>query len=132
MASKERPPTVPTFCRLCLLLVCVVAAWAIASSTEAFNTTAGAILSAPERYDNNVVTLGGSVTNLQQRVSQRGNPYYTFDLRDATGRIRIFSFGQAPCPEGHQAIVEGIYERVKRMEEYTFYDEVAASRVMCR
>jgi DNA polymerase III alpha subunit len=87
---------------------------------------------APERYDNNVVTLGGSVTNLQQRVSQRGNPYYTFVLRDTTGRIRIFSFGQAQCPEGRHAVVEGTFERVKRVEEYTFYDEVTASRVTCR
>ena len=115
-----------------LLLVCVTLAWALAPPVEAFTNTAGAILSAPERYDGHTVTLGGAVTNLNQRVSQRGNAYYTFDLQDATGRIRVFSFGQAACPEGRQTIVDGTFERVKRVEEYAFYNEVTASRVVCR
>ncbi len=78
------------------------------------------------------MTLGGAVTNLNQRVSQRGNAYHTFDLQDATGRMRVFSFGQAPCPEGRQAAVDGTFETVKRVGGYTFYNEVTASRVICR
>jgi hypothetical protein len=65
-------------------------------------------------------------------VSQRGNAYYSFDLQDATGRIRVFSFGQATCPEGREATVEGTFDTVKRVGGYTFYNEVTASRVMCR
>lgn len=112
-------------------------AWAALAGTfafpvHAFEATARAILAAPERYDGQVVTLGGAVTNLNQRVSQRGNAYYTFDLHDATGRIRVFSFGQAPCSEGGRAVVNGTFETVKRVDQYTFYNEVTASRVMCR
>ena len=115
-----------------VLLAWVSFAWVLAPPVQAFNATAGAILVAPERYDKQAVTLSGALTNLDQRVSQRGNAYYTFDLQDATGRIRVFSFGQAPCPAGRQAIVDGTFETVKRVGEHTFYNEVTASRVMCR
>lgn len=115
-----------------VLLAWVSVAWLLIVPVQAFNATAGAILAAPERYDRQAVTLSGSLTNLKERVSQRGNAYYTFDLQDATGRIRVFSFGQAPCPAGRQAIVEGTFETVKRVGEHTFYNEVTASRVVCR
>ena len=118
--------------RLHLAWISFALVLALAPPVQALSATAGAILTAPERYDKQAVALGGAVTNLSQRVSQRGNAYYTFDLQDTTGRIRIFSFGQAPCPEGRQAIVDGTFERVKRVEEYTFYNEVTASRVVCR
>ncbi len=115
-----------------LLLVCFGLTWILAQPAQALTATAGAILAAPERYDRHAVTLDGAVTNLNQRVSQRGNTYYTFDLQDTTGRIRVFSFGQASCPEGRHAIVDGTFETVKRVGRYTFYNEVTASRVMCR
>jgi hypothetical protein len=115
-----------------VLLAWVSVAWVLTVPVQAFNATAGAILAAPERYDKQAVTLNGALTNLNQQVSQRGNAYYTFDLQDATGRIRVFSFGQAPCPEGGQAAVDGTFETVKRVGDYTFYNEVTASRVTCR
>jgi hypothetical protein len=103
-----------------------------APAVQAFETTAGAILVAPERYDKQAVTLNGAVTNLNPRVSQRGNAYYTFDLQDVTGRMRVFSFGQASCPEGRRATIDGTFETVKSVGGHTFYNEVTASRVMCR
>jgi hypothetical protein len=98
----------------------------------ALSATAGAILAAPERYDGQSVTLEGTVTHLSERVSQRGNAYYTFDLRDSTGVIRTFSFGKATCTEGMRATVDGTFERAKQVGRYTFYNEVTASRVTCR
>ena len=125
-------PQIPRLWASALLLSWVSFASVLAPPVQAFNATAGVILAAPERYDRQVVTLGGTVTNLSQRVSQRGNAYYTFDLQDTTGRIRVFSFGEVPCPEGRQAIVDGTFEAAKRMGRYTFYNEVTASRVICR
>jgi hypothetical protein len=115
--------------RFVLVWVCVAV---LAPTVQGFSATAGAILATPERYDKQAVTLSGAVTKLNQRVSQRGNAYYSFDLQDPTGRIRVFSFGQATCPEGREATVEGTFETVKRVGGYTFYNEVTASRVMCR
>ena len=115
-----------------LLLAWVSLTLVLAPPVQAFEVTAGAILAGPERYNKQTVTLSSAVTNLNQRVSQRGNAYYTFDLQDATGRMRVFSFGQASCPEGRQAIVDGTFETVKHVGRYKFYNEVTASRVMCR
>ncbi len=115
----------PTAIALSLTLVIVPPALALSA-------TAGAILAAPERYDGQPVTLEGSVTHLSQRVSQRGNAYYTLDLRDGTGTIRIFSFGQTICADGMRATVDGTFERVKQVGRYTFSNEVTASRVTCR
>ncbi len=115
-----------------LFLAWVSVACLLAPTVQAFSATAGAILATPERYDKQAVTLSGAVTKLNQQVSQRGNAYYTFDLQDATGRIHVFSFGQAACPEGRAATVEGTFETVKQVGRYTFYNEVTASRVMCR
>lgn len=98
-----------------ILLACVSLVWMIALPAHALTATAGAVLQTPERYDRQSVTLAGTVTNLDQRVSQRGNAYYTFDLQDATGRIRVFSFGDVQCPEGRQAIVDRIFETVKHV-----------------
>jgi hypothetical protein len=115
-----------------LLVAWATFAGVLASPAGAFEATAGAILAAPERYDRQAVTLGGVITKLNQRVSQQGNAYYTFDLQDTTGRIRVFSFGQAPCPEGRQTVVDGTFETAKRVGDYTFYNEITASRVLCR
>jgi hypothetical protein len=86
---------------LCGGLVLVLA---LALPALAAPTTAGAILAAPDRYDGQPVTLQGALTHLSKRVSQRGNPYYTFDLQ----------------------------EKVKRVGRYTFFNEITATRIMCR
>jgi hypothetical protein len=117
--------------RLHLAWVSFALVLVLALPVRALDATADAILKAPERYDKQTVTLGGEVTRLSQRVSRQGNAYYTFDLQDATGRIRVFSFGKAPCPEGRQSTVDGTFETVKRVGNYTFYNEVTAKRVTC-
>jgi len=97
-----------------------------------FSATPGEILSAPERYDGQSVALDGIVTHLSQRVSQRANAYYTLDLQDPTGAIRVFSFGTPPCTDGMKARVEGTFQRVKRVGPYTFHNEVTATTITCR
>ncbi len=90
-----------------------------------------ALLADPARYDGQIVTLTGTVTSLDVRVSQRGNSYYTFKLDDGSGRVTVFSFGDPPCPEGRAVNVEGQFLRVKEISGYTFYNQVDATRVTC-
>ena len=115
-----------------LLCAGLVLTLALALPALAAPTTAGAILAAPDRYDGQPVTLQGAVTHLSKRVSRRGNPYYTFDLRDKSGTIRVFSFGEAPCSENSPVTVDGTFEKVKQAGRYTFFNEITATRVMCR
>jgi hypothetical protein len=89
------------------------------------------ILRDPDRFDGQTVTIRGTVTNVQERVSRAGNPYYTLDLSDGKQTIRVFSFGAAPCRAG-AGTVEGSFAKVKQQGRYTFYNEVTATRVVCR
>ena len=107
-----------------LALTAIPASALSASPTE--------ILTNPDRYDGQAVTIRGTVTNLRETVSRRGNPYYTFDLSDGTRAIKVFSFGKAPCKIGQATTVDGTFEKVKRQGRYTFYNEVEAASVSCR
>jgi len=90
------------------------------------------LLSDPAAHDGQADTLAGTATQLDVRVSRRGNAYYTFKLDDGSGRVTVFSFGQPPCPSGSPVTVDGEFRRVKQVSGHTFYDQVDARRVVCR
>ena len=99
---------------------------------EGADASVKALLSDPTRYDGQAVSLAGTVTGLDTRVSRRGNAYDTFKLDDGSGRVTVFSFGQPPCPSRSQVMVDGAFRRVKQVSGHTFYNQIDASRVMCR
>jgi len=88
------------------------------------------ILTDPDRFDGHAVTLTGTITNLHERVSRAGNPYYTFDVSDGARAVRVFSFGQAPCGRG-QVTVRGTFQKMNRQGQHPFDNEVTATRVTC-
>jgi hypothetical protein len=116
-----------------LVLMALLLGWlvALAATVVALDTSPGEIFAHPDQFDQQTVTVRGSVTNLRQTTSQRGNHYYTFDLDDGRRSIRVFSFGHSPCRDGASTTVEGTFQRVKRMGPYTFYNQIDASRVDC-
>ena len=116
-----------SFLQIALFLLALTAS----ASAQLASTSPNAILADPDRFDGQAVTIRGTVTNLQERVSRAGNPYDTLDLSDGKQAIRIFSFGTSPCRTG-AATVEGTFAKVKQQGRYTFYNEVTAARVMCR
>jgi hypothetical protein len=113
-----------------LALSCLVVL-ATSAVAQAINTSPSDILGHADRFDGQPVTINGTITNLQERVSRAGNPYYTLDLTDGKHAIRVFSFGTAPCHAG-AATVEGSFAKIKQQGRYTFYNEVTATRVLCR
>ena len=115
--------------RIVVATLCLLALVTGASAQLA--TSPSEILKDPDRFDNQLVTMRGTVGNLQERVSRAGNAYYTLDLSDGRQAIRVFSFGAAPCRAG-AATVEGTFAKVKQQGRYTFYNEVTATRVLCR
>ena len=122
--------TRPSPCILVATLCCLLAL-ATSAFAQVVNTSPSEIRTNAGSFDGQSVTINGSITNLQERVSRAGNPYYTFDLSDGKQAIRVFSFGKAPCRAGG-ATVEGSFEKVKQQGRYTFYNEVTATRVLCR
>jgi hypothetical protein len=117
----------------CIVLtaLCCLLALVTSASAQVVNTSPRDIIANRDRFDGQPVTISGTITNLQERVSRAGNSYYTFDLSDGKQAVRVFSFGTAPC-RGGAATVEGSFEKVKRQGRYTFYNEVTATRVLCR
>ncbi len=98
---------------------------------SASDVSPGDLLARPDRFHGKAVALSSRVTNLRETVSRRGNAYYTYDLHDGRVSIRIFSFGKAPCPEGSDAVVEGVYSKEKPVSGRTFYNEVEAITTRC-
>lgn len=87
----------------------------------------GDILENPDEYDGKRVTVSGEVVGIRARVSKAGNPYYTFTLRDQTGEVKVFNFGQPVCVDGDTVAVVGTYAVEKHVGRYTFYNEIDAS-----
>ena len=110
----------------------VVLSLVLVGACEGADAPVKMLLSDPARYDGQTVTLNGAVSQLDARVSRRGNAYYTFKLDDGSGRVTVFSFGQPPCPSPNRVTVDGEFRRVKRITGHTFYDQVDARRVVCR
>ena len=112
----------------------LAALWLVASNIQpagALDASPSAILTNPDRFDGQLVTMRGTIGNLRETISRRGNPYYTFDLSDGTRAIRVFSFGKAPCRSG-TATVEGTFAQVKQVGRLTFRNEITATQVTCR
>jgi len=119
------------FPRTLVLLPWVVVFLAIGLASPALaRDRIGDILNRPEAFDGREVVLGGKVSALDPRTSQRGNDYFTFRLSDETGAsLKVFSWGKAAISPGDRVEVRGRFQRERRVGRYTFTDEVEASRI---
>jgi DNA polymerase III alpha subunit len=88
------------------------------------------IVSNPDRYDGQEVSLQGKAIKIKLRTSKRGNDYATFTLTDESGKgVNIFTFGHPSITDGQKVTVTGIYQKVKRVGRYTFYNEIEAKEI---
>jgi len=130
-SGRTFPQTLRAHPRLLIAVATLGFLLAPVRPVDAVQASPATILTNPARFDGQSVTVSGTVTNLRETVSRRGNPYYTLDLSDGTRAIRVFSFGKAPCHSG-TATVEGTFARVKQVSGRTFYNEITATQVTCR
>ena len=76
------------------------------------------------------MTLHGTATAVKETTSRRGNDYTTFKLQAATrGAVSIFMWGHPPLKEGDPVEVVGVFQQVRHVGKYTFYNEVEAQRI---
>ncbi len=89
------------------------------------------IVGKPTNFNRQAVSLQGTVTNLKETTSQRGNEYTTFKLEDPSGcgSLKIFSWGHPNLSNGDHVRVEGTFETEHHEGPYTFYNEVGAVKV---
>jgi hypothetical protein len=87
-----------------------------------------AILKNPSAYDGRSVAVRGTVSQLRERISHRGNDYDTFKLCSSTC-ISVFMFGRPAVADGKTATVHGTFSAVKHTGGYTFYNEIEADAI---
>jgi hypothetical protein len=110
--------------RLTLLLLL------LAGSASAGNVSIRAITGNPAQYDHQSVTVLGVATAVAKPTSRAGNPYTTFRVQDADGSsVKVFTFGHPTIKDGDRVEVTGVFEQVKRVRNYTFYNEIDATNV---
>ncbi len=102
------------------------------AAAQAAPVSVGELLSDPDRFRTQPVTVSGTMSHFQERVTHRGKtPYYTFDFGDGTQTVRVISYEKPRCQAG-AAIVEGTFEQVKwRVRVNYSYDEIRARNVIC-
>ena len=110
-------------CLLCLAQLFSLVAFAAEVPVKA-------LISNPAQFDGQTVTLQGTAIMVKATTSSRGNAYTTFQVNDATGAaVRVFTWGHPGLKDGQPVEVVGVFQRVKRVGRYTFYNEVEARSV---
>src|SRR5713101_3101067 len=97
---------------------------------EAREASVPSIIANPAQFEGQIVTLRGMAVAVKETVSRRGNDYTTFKLHDISGEaISIFTWGHPPLKDGDIVEVVGVFQQVRHVGRYTFYNEVEAQSV---
>ena len=90
------------------------------------------VLNAPGRFDGQTIVLAGTISNVKERQSTRGQRYYLFDVDDGIRAISVMKVGTLSCGVGGYAVVEGSFQRLREFDKETYRNQIKASRVVCR
>ncbi len=90
----------------------------------------GELLSNPNKYNKQEVTIKGKVFGLQIITNKVGKEYTTFSLADEKGKtIKVFNLGALEISESQKVTVTGIYLKVMRVDGYNFRNEINAKQI---
>ena len=87
------------------------------------------ILSNPDKYDGQEVSVQGQASKIRPRTSKRGNDYTTLTISDSGKVLNVFTWGHPMIKDGQKITVTDIFQKVKRVGRYTFYNEVEAKDI---
>ena len=90
--------------------------------------TVQALLNEGKRYDGKQVVLLGVVRDLREKVSRKGNPYYTFKIGEGKQSVSVFGYGKATVKEGDRVRVTGKFAVEKRVAYATYRNEIDVSK----
>jgi DNA polymerase III alpha subunit len=91
--------------------------------------TVGDLAHNPDRYDKQAISVAGTIEHYRERVSERGNPYTTFRLQDATAWVSVFVWKHQGLRNGLRVRVVGSFAKVRRVGGYIFYNEIQATSI---
>ncbi len=85
------------------------------------------ILANPAWFDGKHLTVNGTVAQLSEKTSKRGNDYSVFDLcAPATSCIHAYSHGHPKIANGQSLTVNGTFFAVKKVGMLEFKNELDA------
>lgn len=90
--------------------------------------TVQALLNDGKKYDRKQVVLVGNVTDLKEKVSRKGNPYFTFKIGEGKQIISVFNYGKAPVKEGDRVKVTGTFFVEKRVGYAVYHNEIDVTK----
>lgn len=90
--------------------------------------TVQALLNNGKQYDGKQVVLVGVASKLKQKVSKKGNPYYTFRIGEGKQSVSVFGYGNAPAKEGDKVRVTGKFAVEKRVGYATYRNEIDVTK----
>lgn len=116
------------FCRI-LGLAVIFLAWAVIPVSAGALLEVTELLSHPEQYDRQNVTVIGRVVNLQIATNRQGQLAYGFLLKDDGGSVKVIGLGKAEVHDGEQVIVEGVFNRLRQVGRAIIYNEIKAGLI---
>ncbi len=98
-------------------------------SVMAAEVSIQAILAAPDKFDQQTVTVRGRAMNIYLGEVARAT-YAVFALTDASGaKLRVFTLGHPEIPSDDEIEVTGVFQKVRRREQKTFHNELQATTI---
>ncbi len=94
------------------------------------NVSVQEIMSTPDKYDGQEVTIQGKAYTIKPRTSKRGKDYTTLTVKDESGKsLKVVSWGHPPLAEGHKVTVTGIFKKTKRVGRVTLKNHIEARNI---
>jgi hypothetical protein len=89
------------------------------------------LLSNPDRFNGQPVTVTGTISNFRGNPLRRRSPLYTFDLSGGPETVHVRAFAKPACQSG-AATVEGTFGQIKwRVNASYSFEEITAHNVIC-
>ena len=85
-----------------------------------------AVLANPTSFDTQHLSVSGTVAQLAEKTSKRGNAYATFDLCDGTSCMHVYSYGHPKLTNGQTVTVNGKFFADKHVGSLDFKNELDA------
>jgi hypothetical protein len=128
--KKEDPMKWRSINFLCIIILVLAVVLCGNFSYAAQETTIQKILANRDSYDGQEVSVSGTVSKLKLKTLKGGNDYTTFSLLGEAGRsLNVFVWGHSKVKMGQRVKVTGTYQKVKRMGQHTFYNEIEAIEI---
>ena len=81
-------------------LLSLGAALVAVTAAQAAPVSVGEVLSDPDRFRGQPVTVSGTMSHFRDYVTRTGTPYYTFDFGDGAQAVRVISYEKPRCQAG--------------------------------